>query len=105
MATSGKIQDEGKDFTNMVIFCTKATSGSIKFRKPKEADYLGSEARKKFLLPQHEVSRDEYALQESDAGILRRNDTGRVEKWHQKSAVGHWALMRTVLPAVIWESW
>jgi hypothetical protein len=104
-AYSAEIQEEGNDFTNMVIFCTNAPSGTITFRKPREADYLETYARKKFLVPQHEVIREEYALQEGDGGVLFRNDTTRVEKWHQASALGHWAVMRTVLPDEIWQNW
>jgi hypothetical protein len=44
-------------------------------------------------------------LQESDGGILSRNDTGRFRKWQEKSAMGHWAVMRTVIPDEIWEGW
>ena len=89
----------------MVIFCTNAPSGTITFKKPETRDYLDSHARRKFLVPEHEVMRDEYALQEGDGGVLRRNDTKRVENWHQRSALGHWALMRNVLPDEIWENW
>lgn len=89
----------------MVIFCTNSASGTITFRKPTEKDFLESYARQHFLVPQHEVSRDEYALQEGDGGVLTRNDTKRIESWQQKGALGHWAVMRTVLPDVIWQDW
>lgn len=56
-------------------------------------------------MPEHEVLRDEFALQEGDGEVLSRNDTQRLEVWHHKSALGHWAVMRTVLPADIWENW
>lgn len=56
-------------------------------------------------MPEHEVLRDEFALQEGDGEVLSRNDTQRFEVWHHKSALGHWAVMRTVLPADIWENW
>jgi hypothetical protein len=39
------------------------------------------------------------------AGILRRNETERLVKWHEMSALGHWAVMRTVLPEEVWEAW
>lgn len=89
----------------MVIFCTNALNGTITFRKPDTRDYLESHARRKFLVPEHEVLRDEFALQEGDGEVLSRNDTQRFEVWHHKSALGHWAVMRTVLPADIWENW
>jgi hypothetical protein len=93
------------DFANMVIFCTNAPNGTITFRKPGRRDFLESHARRGHLVPEHEVLRDEFALQEGDGGVLRRNDTQRIETWHQKSALGHWALMRTVLPDEVWQDW
>jgi hypothetical protein len=99
-----KIAEDGRDFTNMVIFCTNATD-KVTFRKPVEADFLHSRARKMFLLPQYEVDETVFAEIESDGGILSRNDTERFKGWQQKSALGHWAVMRTVLPAKVWENW
>lgn len=89
----------------MVIFCTNSQDGTITFRKPVESDYLNSHARRKFLVPKHEIFREQFALKESDGGILRSNNTKRFEAWQQKSAVGHWAVMRNVLPDKIWQDW
>ncbi|KAF6830229.1 spermine spermidine synthase [Colletotrichum musicola] len=97
-----KIEEEGQDFTNMVIFCKK-TSGKIFFRKPEETDFLGSRTRQVFLKPQHEVL-DKHFL-DGDFGILRNNATEKLTKWHEKSALGHWEVMRVVLPSNIWEEW
>jgi hypothetical protein len=36
---------------------------------------------------------------------LSSNDTERFRGWQEKSAMGHWAVMRTVLPEKIWEDW
>ncbi len=88
----------------MVIFCTNAAS-EIKFRKPTTADFLGSQARKMFLLPQHEVMGSVFAEIKGDGGVLSKNDTERFRPWQQKSALGHWAVMRTVIPEEIWEDW
>ncbi|PMD48112.1 spermine/spermidine synthase [Hyaloscypha variabilis F] len=99
-----QIFQDGRDFTNMVIFCTNAAD-DVTFRKPTEKDMLGSGARKMFLLPTHEVDQSVFALEESDGGILRRNDTERFRGWQEKSAMGHWAVMRTVIPEKIWEDW
>jgi hypothetical protein len=88
----------------MVIFCTNAAD-DVKFRKPTEKDLLGSGARKMFLLPNHEVDQSVFALEEGDGGILSRNDTERFRGWQEKSAMGHWAVMRTVIPEKIWEGW
>jgi hypothetical protein len=87
----------------MVIFCRK-TSQKLSFRKALPADYLGSRAREAFLVPIHEVAESNF-LRGEDYGILTANDTRKLVKWHEKSALGHWAVMRTVLPAEIWENW
>ncbi|EEU40485.1 uncharacterized protein NECHADRAFT_32447 [Fusarium vanettenii 77-13-4] len=93
----------GSDFTNMVIFCRK-TPGDITFRRPVPSDFLRSRARQAFLAPQHEVREQEF-LDSEDTDVLAKNRTGKVTKWHQKSAAGHWKIMRSVLPSKIWEQW
>ena len=93
----------GRDFTNMVIFCTKQP-GSISFRVPNERDLLNSPSRRAFLLPQHEVREGDFVADEKE-GILRSNETERLSKWHEMSALGHWGVMRTVLPEAVWEAW
>ncbi|KAI1490755.1 S-adenosyl-L-methionine-dependent methyltransferase [Biscogniauxia mediterranea] len=107
--TEEKVEEEGRDFDNVIIFCTKLTSPSggkeaITFRKPVEGDYLQSLARKAYLLPQHEVPDSAFSPL-NEVGILRVNETEKLAKWHDKSALGHWAVMRTVLPKEIWELW
>ncbi|KAJ4293880.1 hypothetical protein N0V88_005394 [Collariella sp. IMI 366227] len=95
----------GRDFTNMVIFCTKQTGGRISFREPSERDLLNSPSRRAFLLPQHEVTDADFVEGKLGEGILRANQTERLAKWHAMSAAGHWGVMRTVLPEVVWEGW
>jgi len=99
-----KIASDGRDFTNMVIFCTNAAD-KVTFRKPTETDFLHSGARKVFLMPEHEVDEAIFIEVESDGGVLSRNDTERFKNWQQASALGHWAVMRTVLPDIVWENW
>jgi hypothetical protein len=92
----------------MVIFCTKQGSGGgdIAFRAPSERDLLNSPSRRAFLLPQHEVRDSDFLVGGEEAeGILRRNETERLVKWHEMSAAGHWTVMRTVLPEAVWEAW
>jgi hypothetical protein len=96
-------EKSGSDFTNMVIFCTKL-SVPVTFRKPTQRDLLNSPSREAFLLPKNEV-RDEDFVVGREEGVLFKNDTAKLEKWHQTSALGHWAIMRTVLPDAVWESW
>ncbi|KAK0673013.1 S-adenosyl-L-methionine-dependent methyltransferase [Cercophora samala] len=95
-----------RDFTNMVMFCTKSTSGEVKFRHPSNRDLLNSPSRQAFLYPQHEVKEEDFVKAEGEAeGVLRANDTERLVKWHESSAMGHWGIMRTVLPDAVWEEW
>ena len=90
----------------MVMFCRKS-KGAFTFRNPVEADCLGSQARKHFLLPTHEIDSSYFEGRKEDekTRVLRRGQTGVLENYQQSSAVGHWRIMRTVLPDVIWESW
>ncbi|RYP86130.1 hypothetical protein DL769_000808 [Monosporascus sp. CRB-8-3] len=98
-----EVEENGRDFDNVIMFCVK-TDHEIAFRKVREADYLQSLARKAYLLPKHEVH-DSALLRGNDIGILRKNETEKLAKWHTQSARGHWAVMRHVLPEHIWESW
>jgi hypothetical protein len=88
----------------MVIFCTKSES-KLAFRKPTQADFLGSGARRQFLMPRHEIQEEAFWEQEGDGDVLRKNDTERIVDWQTKSALGHWSVMRTVLPVGVWENW
>lgn len=99
------LEKEGRDFTNMVIFCTATKVDKVTFRTPVQQDYLGTRARKAFLVPKHEVPGSRFKEQVGDGGVLLRNGTERFKGWQQKSALGHWDVMRTVLPSQIWESW
>ena len=94
---------DNSDFTNMVIFCTKQTK-PISFRDPTQRDMLNSPSRQAYLVPKHEVLEKEF-LAGQDDGIVRKNDTEKLVKWHEKSALGHWKVMRMVLPAEVWVSW
>ncbi|KAM3434030.1 hypothetical protein MY4824_005636 [Beauveria thailandica] len=99
----------GSDFTNMVIFCKKAAGpGALTFRAATDADRLNSFARREFLEPTHEVRAEDFlaAADEDEKGVLlRANETEVVTKSHRTSARGHWSIMRTVLPGVVWEKW
>jgi hypothetical protein len=93
---------DSSDFTNMVVFCKK-TSGPLTFRRPKEADFLGSGARKEFLLPKFEVSAE--SLTQGSREIMKRGEQGKLIKWQAQNAVGHWSVMRKVMPHTVWENW
>jgi hypothetical protein len=98
-----EVEKQGRDFTNMVIFCIKLGQ-PITFRQPNARDLLNSPSREAFLMPKHEVRDSDFVAGEDD-GILTRNDTQKLVKWHETSALGHWTVMRTVLPSIVWEAW
>jgi len=94
------------DFTNMVMFCRKA-KGTLSFRTPTEADFLGSQARRRHMLPNHEI-KDGYFNRADSLGepkVLRRGHTRILEACQRGSALGHWRIMRSVLPDFVWENW
>lgn len=88
----------------MVLFCRSRSEEPITFRKPVERDFLRSGARKAYLVPQHEILRKEFDL-EDVWDVLRANDTASLEATQRRSAVGHWNVMRTVVPGKVWELW
>lgn len=93
--------DEHGQFTNMVFICRKAGK-AVKFRKAVEADFLGSALRRSYMVPKHEVPSSKFNLR---GEILTRANRKDLEKMQVESAIGHWKLMRKVIPAVIWENW
>ncbi|KAI5467722.1 S-adenosyl-L-methionine-dependent methyltransferase [Mariannaea sp. PMI_226] len=93
----------GTDFINMVVYCQKSR-GSIKFRRPVEDDFLKSLLRRAFLEPRYEIPESTW-VESDDTSILTKNSTDKVIKLHQKSAAGHWTIMRAAIPAKIWEMW
>ncbi|KAL8780721.1 MAG: hypothetical protein Q9213_006334 [Squamulea squamosa] len=99
----GPKEDTDTDFTNLVMFCRRA-GGSFSFRQPTYADFLGSQARQYHLLPQHEVNRD-LLLNRHRQGVIRKNNTQDLAKAQMNSALGHWKVMRSVLPDAVWENW
>lgn len=108
------LREGDPDFTNMVIFCKK-TEGELTFRRAGEPDFLQTHSRRQYLQPQHEVGLGAFLADRSDpadrrsrdegAGILRGNETEKLAQWHTASAMGHWGIMRTVLPDRVWEQW
>ncbi|KAH6644075.1 S-adenosyl-L-methionine-dependent methyltransferase [Boeremia exigua] len=95
------------DFINMVIFCVKNDLGmgkkAIGFRKATQKDFLGSLARRNFLQPREELEvKYEYT---EGAEVMGRADVAELEAYHEEGAVSHWKIMRSVLPAGVWEMW
>lgn len=96
-----RVKDEHGEFTNMVFICRKADK-AVKFRKATEADFLGSALRRAYMVPKHEVPSSKFRLQ---GEILTRDNRKVLEKMQVESAIGHWKLMRKVMPAAVWENW
>lgn len=100
---AGPTEDTVTDFTNLVMFCRKA-AGSFSFRQPTRADFLGSQARQHHLLPRHEVNPTSFVNQYGK-DIVRENNTQELAKAQIESALGHWKVMRSVIPDAVWENW
>ena len=96
-------EPDDQDFTNVVIFCTKK-SGKLTFRNPVVRDMLNSKTREHFLVPAHEVFDVDFRSTE-EPRLVRNNDTEQLSKWHEQSGLGHWTVMRRVIPASVWENW
>ncbi|OAA67347.1 Spermine synthase [Niveomyces insectorum RCEF 264] len=117
-----KMDAELADFANVVIFCTKSGGGTsndgasnnsddnnnntthLTFREPNESDFLNSIARRHFMVPKHEVHDTEFSSAEPVRPV-RNNDTEQLARWHDESALGHWSVMRVVIPAKVWAMW
>jgi hypothetical protein len=91
----------------MVIFCKKTTASPLRLRHPTTADFLGSKSRESYLLPKHEIDPAvfENAYAPKGQRILKVGQTDIVQAYGTQSAIGHWKIMRTVLPDEIWENW
>jgi hypothetical protein len=96
------------DFINMVVFCVKSEAmAPIRFRKAtEEEDFRGSIARANFLQPRAELEFGFQGQREEEGGkVMRGADVGELERWHERGAVSHWRIMRSVLPDGVWEMW
>lgn len=92
-----------EDYTNLVMFCRKSNE-DFAFRNPIEADFLGSPARQQHLLPKNEINDVEYLVKEKGQ-VLRKGRTEWLKACQTRSAMGHWHVMRRVLPDIVWENW
>ncbi|KAF2758425.1 spermine/spermidine synthase family protein [Pseudovirgaria hyperparasitica] len=95
------------DFINMVVFCTNAPDGSnLVFREPNSNDWKGSVARRNYLYPRPDLEiKYEFKGAEATAKLLRKGETAELERHQNEAAISHWRIMRTVLPAGVWENW
>ncbi|KAL4958899.1 spermidine synthase [Aspergillus stella-maris] len=97
--------DIGAEFTNMVIFCTKAHHPLV-FRDAVQSDFLNSRFRQRYLVPRHEVDPARFdVVEEGGRRVLWDREVGRLHKYQDRGALEHWAIMRTVMPDAVWEGW
>jgi hypothetical protein len=99
-----------QDFANVVIFCIKRSirfpsSAPLTFRDTTEADFLGSPQRMAHLVPKYEIPRDQWQRGAGRNDVLAATTVSRLDKWQKRNGVGHWKVMRAVVPAAVWESW
>ncbi|KAI0775948.1 S-adenosyl-L-methionine-dependent methyltransferase [Trametes elegans] len=97
------------EFLNWVFFCTLSPE-RVEFRRPVDADYLGSYLRRHVFnnIPEREadVSVVVDAIPEDDRErYLLKDSANPLGEWQQKEAIAHWKIMRAVLPDVYWETY
>ncbi|KAK4961911.1 hypothetical protein LTR10_002404 [Elasticomyces elasticus] len=96
---------ENEEFLNMAVFCRNSL-GSIAFRKPTRADWLGSRSREQYLLPREDFEIPFPSIKEgSERQILKKGEEGAWRKEQEVSAIRHWRIMRRVIPDIVWELW
>ena len=94
------------DFTNIIVFC-RNSPGAITFRNPTQADFLGSKSREHYMLPDPklEVPIPNESVDMQKRLLLRPGDESKWTSHQRTSAAKHWAVMRKVIPAPVWELW
>ena len=105
-------EGENGDFSNMVIFCVnpaaKQVAQGFSFRKPIDADFLGTVSRQNYLLPRSDLEL-QFPTQEEMSKERVQNITlataNNFKKEQLKSAERHWKIMREVVPPFVWENW
>lgn len=94
------------NFTNMVVYCKKNAATPLSFRAPTQADYLRSKSRESYLVPKNEVELSTFDHTDKvGRRILVAKETEGLRRFQDQAAIAHWKIMRTVLPAAVWEYW
>ena len=98
--------EENPNFTNLVVFCKKSTATPLRFRNPTKADFLGSSIRSAHLLPKQEIDPARFQkVEEGGLPVLPANKIEGLAAHHDRSAIAHWRIMRTILPNHVWSYW
>lgn len=106
----------GEDLANLVIFCNPSASSKLKFRAPRNSDYLGTESREEYLMPKHEVHLSDLKPRENakeklstapddDETNSSSRDMQQLAQSQTSNALKHWEFMREVVPVGVWTSW
>ncbi len=88
--------DSGHQYANLVTFCSNLL---VTFRRAEKQDFLGSLSRLEYLSPTYQVNLQDKA----DAQILESGEV--LDRMQHPMAIGHWYLMRKLLPSRVWENW
>ena len=97
-----------EDFTNMVLFCRKSAANSFTFRDPTDADFLGTGARKEYLMPRLEIDASTFGVDGQtidETKVIYKGTIKTLARSQEKSRLGHWQVMRGVIPDTVWENW
>ncbi|KAI0750969.1 S-adenosyl-L-methionine-dependent methyltransferase [Daedaleopsis nitida] len=97
------------EFVNWVFFCTPS-SEPFKFRKAITSEYLGSHLRRHVLssIGEREVDISTVGADLEDdkkERYILKDMANPLSEWQNKEAIGHWKIMRSVLPKVFWETY
>ncbi|EIW61205.1 uncharacterized protein TRAVEDRAFT_56579 [Trametes versicolor FP-101664 SS1] len=97
------------EFLNWVFFCTLSPQ-PLEFRRPVDADFLGSYLRRHVFLqlPEREADLSEVIDSIPVDGrekYLLKDGANPLGEWQAKEAIGHWKIMRGVLPDTYWETY
>lgn len=92
-----------------VFFCSPS-SEPIKFREPRETEFLGSPLRRHMLssFHRHEVGINKITESIPEDKVSKYTLTyanNPLSLWQKQDAVNHWKIMRDVLPDVFWETY
>lgn len=44
-------------------------------------------------------------MMDQETTLLREGNVDMLREWQKKSAVGHWSVIRTVVPGGVWENY
>lgn len=98
---------DGRDLSNIVIFCTNTQTSILTFRKPRQTDFLDSPLRRHILTDflQYEIPIQNLMPAEPTQrhALLLKRGSASLDKDQVESALGTWTAMRKIMPAKVWR--